>query len=152
MELCSKVEFRVGEGNKVCFGVNDWLGVVPMRRVYQRLYQLTLNKLSFVKYCYKEEGGFVSWAVSLRRTLRQSKEPLCDSLSSLLSNVFLCRFEVDTRISFGAFPSRSFYRSLEETQGGSAPSSHFWRSLAVLRVEIFLSTGNFGQGVDGEQS
>lgn len=69
------VGFKVGEGNKVHFWVDDWLGKEPLMRVYTRLFRLASNKLSSVKDCYMGEGGFVSWIVSFRR-VRQSEESM----------------------------------------------------------------------------
>lgn len=95
MGLCmfqKGVGFRVWEGNiRVCFLVNDW-------RVYLRLYWLASNKLSSIKDCYEGEGSFVSWACHIEEFLCQLEQTLIELLSILLFNVFLYKFEVDSRL------------------------------------------------------
>lgn len=49
-----------------------------------------------------------------------------ESLSSIVSNVFLCMDEINSHIwmpcSFGVFSTRSLYRSLGEMPRGGVPS------------------------------
>lgn len=108
--------------------------------VFPRLFRVVVNKFSSVKENYEGAGGFVSWEMSFRRGLRLSKEEH-GSLLSLLSNVFICREEVDRRIwkpcLSSAFSMKSFTRGLEGILEAKHPSSLVWLGLARHRVKAF---------------
>lgn len=63
------------------------------------------------------DEGFILWGVSLRRVLCEPEESKYSSLLSMLSNVFLCRGEVDLRIwkpcPFDVFFSKYFFMTTE---------------------------------------
>lgn len=67
---------KVGEGSKVYFRWDDWLGVDPLCLLLPRLFR-----------------EFVSWELSLSRVLCQFEEIELESLLSLLTNNFLCTKE-----------------------------------------------------------
>lgn len=87
------------------------------------------------------EGGFLSWVVSFRRALHQSKESEFESLLSLLSNVFICIKECDFHIwkfcPTEDFSSKSFAKELEVVLGARVTSSLVWMGVASPRIKAF---------------
>ena len=71
--------------------------VGPLSSSFPSLLRIVINKMSWVKECYGGYGGFLSWVVPFRHSLRQYEESEFGSLLSLLSNVFLYRGEADAR-------------------------------------------------------
>lgn len=76
--------------------------------------------------------------IHARRALCQSEESLFESMSSILSNMFIYRDEADARIwkpwPSSAFSSRSFLRSMEENSMVKTSCSLVSLRLASPRV------------------
>lgn len=108
---------------------------------FPRLFRVMVNKFSSIKENFEGEGGFVYWELSFRRQLRLSKEEEHGSLLSILSNVFICREKVDTRIwkscPSSAYYSKSFTRGLEGIREAKHPSTLVWVGLTPPKVGAF---------------
>ena len=92
------------------------------------------------------EGNLVSWNISVRTALHQPALVLSESLSSLLSNVVLCRDATDFRIwkphSAGLFSSRSFYKEIDPFSAVTSPCTAVWMpgwGLFHLEWRLFAS-------------
>ena len=79
----------MGEGASVCFWVDDWVGVGPLRLLLPTLFKVVSSKVAAINKCFVWKGNVVSWYISIRGAL-SSFGVGSESLSSLLSNVLLC--------------------------------------------------------------
>ena len=88
----------MGEGETVRFWYDDCVGVGPLNLLFPRLFRVVSKKDNSVKECYVWDENVLSWNISYRRALRRSEVEVKESLSNLLSNIFLCRDAADFRI------------------------------------------------------
>ena len=65
------------------------MGVGPLNLLFPRLFRVVSKKDAAVKDCYVWDGNEMSWNISFRWALRQSEVEVSESLSNLLSNIFL---------------------------------------------------------------
>jgi len=90
-----RVSKTVGDGSDTFFWYDRWLGDVPLRTRFSRLFDLTTNKLCTVAdmCALGWEVGGEAW--SWRRSLRAWEEELVVECSHLVNNVVLQTIVID---------------------------------------------------------
>ena len=100
----------MGKGKTVRFLYDDWVGVAHLNFLFLRSFRVVSKKDTSVKECYVWDGNVLSWNTSFRWALRQLEVEVNESLSNILSNVFLCKdvpdFHIWKPLSKGFFSSR----------------------------------------------
>lgn len=99
------------------FLVDPWVGESLLSVLFHKLSRMVSNKISLASDSYEEGGNLVSCNVLFRR-VHHFEESKFESLSSILSNVFLCREIADVciwRLSpLWVFFTVFYYKSLVE--------------------------------------
>lgn len=83
---------------RVSFWSHERAGDGLLSLLFARLFRVALDKEVSVKDCYVWVGDKVSCVVRFRRVLHPFESVELESLWSLLSNVFICRNEADSRV------------------------------------------------------
>jgi len=134
----------VGNGKNTFFWTDNWLGGVPLKLKFSRLYELSVHKECSVEDMAKlgwEVGGH-SWV--WRRRLMAWEEESVRECSILLSNVVLqeniqdhWRWVLDPIHGYSVSGTYRYLSSTAEPMATSA-SNDVWHKLVPVKVSIFV--------------
>jgi hypothetical protein len=85
--LVDSVRRKVGNGVTTLFWSSIWIGNVPLKVMFPRLYSLSNQKESMVADLLEIQGDLKIWSFDWRRNLFQWELELVSSLTNLLESV-----------------------------------------------------------------
>lgn len=143
--LKSKIRKVVGNGRNSLFWMDTWVGVVPLKKYFPRLFSIAANPHASVASCGSWIQGRWEWNLEWIRNLRPRDLLEWSNLQSLLEKVCISRVSEDSLIwtphKLGIFSVKSCSTELAK------PSLHLhskvaiwkrlWRGLIPPRVEVF---------------
>lgn len=138
-----KIRKNVGKGTQTAFWQEIWIGELPLKTLFPRLYRLTINPLATISSLGIWDGHEWHWVLPWQRALRPRDIEERDALHELLKDVVLDLTNDDylvwTPNKSGVFSVKSATLELAKC---SKFSSHeiikgIWRGLVPHRVEIF---------------
>lgn len=134
----------IGDGSNTSFWYDPWLSPHPLKRVYPRLYSITINLYATVASHGFWEGLNWVWSFSWRRALRPRDVEEKASLDTTLSQVCPSHQAQDQHIwaftKSGSFSTKSFTLELDKLH----PPLHqdavkgVWKGLVPHRIEVFV--------------
>lgn len=129
--------YRVHKGVKVYFWTDVWLGNVPLKLVYLRLYNICLdNKAKVADYFSGDD-----WDIKLRRNLGEAEKAEWDQLLESLREVNLENEEDEVIWALEKnkpFSTKSLYRFLTNRGAISRSMNFVWKTKIPLKVKFFL--------------
>ncbi|KAE8682317.1 Polynucleotide adenylyltransferase family protein isoform 4 [Hibiscus syriacus] len=142
----SNLRWKTGNGHYVAFWNDAWLGEVPLKDLFPRLYTLSMNKEGkVVEFRESNAAGWV-WDIQFRRNLVDWEVDQWLHLISLLNNSSLSHDEEDCWIWLGngegCFSTNSCIKSFFDSDGIEGNQDFWdrnvWVGIAPPRVETFL--------------
>ncbi|KAE8655648.1 hypothetical protein F3Y22_tig00117021pilonHSYRG00103 [Hibiscus syriacus] len=142
----SNLRWKTGNGHSVVFWNDAWLGEVPLKDLFPRLYTLSTNKEGkVVEFRESHAAGWV-WDIQFRRNLVDWEVDQWLHLISLLNNTSLSHDEEDGWIWFGngegCFSTNSCIKSFFDSDGIEGNQDFWdrnvWVGITHPRVETFL--------------
>ncbi|GKV22646.1 hypothetical protein SLEP1_g32498 [Rubroshorea leprosula] len=88
-------KLSIGEGKRVCFWQDNWLGTGPLSNLYPRLFVLSTGRHNTVNQMGTWISGQWSWSLQWRRELRTWEAATEDELRRILSRVQLIQGKKD---------------------------------------------------------
>ncbi|XP_039070410.1 uncharacterized protein LOC120217325 [Hibiscus syriacus] len=152
MEVCSRERvleeyaLKTGKGNSVQFWNDVWLGEVPPKIQFPRLYVLSSNKSGKVMEFRVSNGASWVWDIQMRRNLSDWEVDQLLQLIAMLNNISLSPREEDCWIwsgnGEGCFSAKSCINIFYDQDGSEQKrviwERHIWVGIAPPRVETFV--------------
>ncbi|XP_057770246.1 uncharacterized protein LOC130990064 [Salvia miltiorrhiza] len=138
---------KVGDGNNTKFWSHKWVGSMPLKFVFPRLYHLCVNKEALISESGTWENGVWKWELSWRRELFERDLRGVEALLSFISGAKLDAGAADdwswTAAKDGFYSTRSAYEVIYKTrQERPAPEaindilSKVWKSPVPHKVRV----------------
>ncbi|XP_038993275.1 uncharacterized protein LOC120116977 [Hibiscus syriacus] len=142
----NNLRLKAGNGHSVAFWNDVWLGEVPLKDLFPRLYALSINKMGkVVEFRANNVTGWV-WDIQMRRNLVDCEIEQWLHLISMLNNISLSHEEEDCWIWFGNregcfstnYCIKSFLDSVNIEGNQDFWDRNIWVGIAPPRIETFL--------------
>ena len=133
----------VGNGQKTRFWLDVWIGEVPLKLVFPRLFSVTSDPLATISLQGYWDGPEWRWSFSWGRTLRARDKVEWTELQQLLAQVCLGPDEPDKLIwvpnKSGLFTVKSFCQEMSKTNPSTLKEAahKLWKGIVPHRIEIF---------------
>ncbi|XP_048494429.1 uncharacterized protein LOC125494726 [Beta vulgaris subsp. vulgaris] len=143
--LKSKIRKAIGNGKNTLFWLDIWVGNVPLKNCFPRLFSIANDSHASVASCGSWNSGNWVWNLEWRRSFRPRDEVEWSSLQVLLKSVCLSQESEDSLIwtphKLGMFTVKSCSLELSKP----SPQLHskvinwkrMWKGLIPPRVEVF---------------
>ncbi|KAE8734648.1 hypothetical protein F3Y22_tig00000738pilonHSYRG00149 [Hibiscus syriacus] len=140
------MRLKTGKGNYVQFWNDVWLGEVPLKIQFPRLYVLSSNKSGKVMEFRVNNGAGWVWDIQMRRNLADWEVEQLLQLISMLNNISISPCEEDCWIwsgnGEGCFSAKSCINIFLDQDGIQQKMEtwerHIWAGIAPPRVETFV--------------
>jgi hypothetical protein len=143
--------FEVGMGSRVSFWHDRWCSDSPLRELFPRLYEFSLNQNDTVAAVLVPQGSDQPrvWNALFGRDCNDWEMDQVAAFFSLLHSHTPRSEEVDKLVwgpsRKGIFASRTFYQVLHNPPGICFPWKCIWRVKAPPRVAFFMWTAAWGR-------
>nr|XP_016506791.1 PREDICTED: uncharacterized protein LOC107824519 [Nicotiana tabacum] len=133
----SNMDFILGNGGKIRFWEDAWLGHTPVKDQFSDFYNLSLRHNGAIADFYTSQG----WNLSLRRNINDWEMERVGLLLQMLSNAVLDHNKMDSiswkSHSKGIFSVKSCYNMLGFSNSELWPWKKIWYNMAPLKVSCF---------------
>jgi hypothetical protein len=147
----SHIHFEVGLGSRVSFWHDRWCSDRPLKELFPRLFEFSLNQADTVDSVLVPQGMGQSrvWNILFERDFNDWEMDQVMTFFSLLHFHTPRGDEVDKLVwgpsRKGTFDSRSFYQVLHNPPDLCFPWKSIWRVKAPPRVAFFMWTATWGR-------
>ncbi|KAJ0910635.1 putative RNA-directed DNA polymerase [Helianthus annuus] len=142
IKLPNLIVGKLGNGGKIRFWLDSWIGSQPLKEVFPRLFALAKEKGILVKQCFEVTEGRLFWKWSWKRTqLVSAEEDDLIALTDLLKNTAISN--VQDEWIWKADPSKKFsVLSMKKVLQEVAPQNDIvalkWNGWIPKKANIFL--------------
>lgn len=145
------IRAKIGDGKKVLFWHDAWLGASPLKNLFPRLSAISSSPNATIHSLGFWNGSNWAWYLSWMRNLRIRDSLERVALQKMLDKVCLALEEEDSFIwapdKSGSFSVKSFSLELSKL---AQPNHHdstinIWKGLAPHRIELFVWLACFGK-------
>ncbi|KAM7481515.1 hypothetical protein LguiB_006098 [Lonicera macranthoides] len=137
------IRYKVGNGSKVSFWSDLWLGNETMQARFPALFRVTRDsKAKVADYTNWVSDSSFSWDIVLRRNVREEEEGEYMALMGVIHNLDISRHGENSRVwvgeKLGVFTAKSFFKSLTNPNVGSefTPFKMVWKSGIPTKVKV----------------